>query len=82
MQKAIKDYQITEVYAYNAHFDINALNNTLAFVTDNKCRFFFERKITPCCIWHIACQTVLLQKIRSVSCRERVQLSEGDVLLQ
>jgi hypothetical protein len=53
---------ITKVYAYNAAFDKGALNNTMKVVTGGTCRNFFPKGTQFCCIWHMACQTVMCQK--------------------
>lgn len=37
----IKKYNITAVMAHNARFDLNALNNTLRYLTKSKMRYFF-----------------------------------------
>lgn len=57
----IADYNIRRVYAYNAAFDKNALNNTMKVVTKGTCRNFFPKNMVFCDIWHMACQTVLRQ---------------------
>jgi hypothetical protein len=57
----IAAYGIKRVYAYNANFDKNALNNTMRVVTAGKYHNFMPRGIRWCCIWHMACQTILSQ---------------------
>ena len=37
----MKRYEITTVSAHNARFDVNALNNTIRYITKSKKRFFF-----------------------------------------
>lgn len=37
----MKEYNITTVSAHNARFDVNALNNTLRYLTKSEKRFFF-----------------------------------------
>lgn len=54
-------YGIRKVYAYNAKFDRDALDNTFRNLT-NGGRHFFPRNMEWCCIWHMACQTILSQK--------------------
>lgn len=51
-------YKIKEVYAYNASFDRNALNQTLRYLTKSEERHFFSDKIRVKCIWNMACQTI------------------------
>ena len=58
----VERYNIRRVYAYNARFDRNALNNTMRVLTEGKYHNFFPRGIEICCIWHMACQTILSQK--------------------
>lgn len=52
-------FNIKEVYAYNMNFDRRALNNTNAFTTNNKYRYFFPYGTEFKCIWNMACQTLL-----------------------
>ena len=61
----IEKYNIKTVAAYNAYFDFTkALNNTWCELTN--CPFFFPTEIGKNleinCIWHMACQTIFLQK--------------------
>jgi hypothetical protein len=58
----MEQYNITEVYAYNANFDLTTLNNTVRYVTKSKVRYFFPYGTKVCCIWHMACQTICKQK--------------------
>lgn len=62
IKKAIEMFGITEVYAYNANFDYTTLNNTVRYLSGSACRWFFPYGIEICDIWHIACQTLCLQK--------------------
>lgn len=55
----ISKYNVKAVYAYNMNFDRRALNNTNAFTTENKYRFFFPYGTEFRCIWHMACQVLL-----------------------
>jgi hypothetical protein len=55
-------YNIRRAYAYNAKFDRGALDNTFQIVTEGRGRHFFPREIEWCCIWHMACQTILSSK--------------------
>ena len=57
-----KRYNIKKIYAYNAHFDITALNTTLRFLTGSKYRFFFPYGVEIGCIWSMACQVICTQK--------------------
>ena len=60
--KAIEYFNINEIYAYNANFDNTTLNNTVRYLSGSGCRWFFPYGIKICDIWHIACQTLCLQK--------------------
>lgn len=62
IKKAIEYFNITEIYAYNASFDLTALNNTVRYISGSSCRWFFPYGIQICDIWHIACQILCLQK--------------------
>lgn len=41
VRRTLKKYNITTVSAHNARFDVNALNNTIRYITKSKKRFFF-----------------------------------------
>lgn len=58
----MKKYDISNVAAYNAHFDRNALNTTQRWLTKSKYRYFFPYGTNFVCIWNMACQT-LCQRI-------------------
>ena len=62
IQKAMKIFDITEVYAYNANFDSTTLNNTVRYLSGSSCRWFFPYGTQICDIWHIACQVLGTQK--------------------
>ena len=62
VSRIMAEYGITEVYAYNAYFDLSGLNRTLRYITKSRYRYFFPYGTKVFCIWHIACQTILLQK--------------------
>lgn len=56
-------YNIKEIGAYNSNFDFGALNNTYQELFNFP--YFFEYRhnsIKKICIWHIATQTIFLQK--------------------
>ena len=61
IRKVIKKFNIKAVCAYNASFDINALNNTLRYITKSKMRWFFPYGTEVNCIWHMACQVLYTQ---------------------
>lgn len=59
----IKEYNIKDVGAFNGYFDlILALNKTLRYITKSKYRYFFPYGVKFFCIWHMATQTICLQK--------------------
>ena len=66
IRKAIKTameyFNITEVWAFNANFDLTTLNNTVRYLSSSGCRYFFKYGTEICDIWHVACQTLGLQK--------------------
>ena len=58
----MKEYNITKVFAYNCHFDRNALNKTQRYITKSKYRWFFPKETEFCDIWNFACSTICQQK--------------------
>lgn len=62
VRKTIAAYGIKRVYAYNANFDKNALNNTMKVITAGKYHNFMPKGVRWGCIWHMACQTILSQR--------------------
>ena len=43
--KDVKEFNVKNVFAHNASFDLNALNNTIRYITKSEYRYFFPRKI-------------------------------------
>lgn len=62
VREVMEKYNIKEVYAYNANFDLTALNKTVRYVTKSKVRYFFPYGTQICCIWNMACQVLCTQK--------------------
>lgn len=62
IRQTIEKYNIKAVCAYNASFDLNALNNTIRYITKSKKRYFFPYGTEINCIWHMACQVLYTQK--------------------
>lgn len=58
----IKEFGVKNVFAHNARFDVNALNNTIRFITKSKKRYFFPYKIEIWDTLKMARQTVGKQK--------------------
>lgn len=62
IRNIMKNYNVKEVYAYNASFDLKALNNTLRYITKSQYRYFFPYGTEIYCIQHMACQVLYTQK--------------------
>lgn len=58
----MKKYGVKTVMAYNANFDMSALNTTQRFLTKSKYRYFFPYGTKFECIWSMACQVLYTQK--------------------
>lgn len=59
---AISEWHVSAVVAYNANFDVTALNTTERWLTKSKYRYFLPYGIPVYCIWHMACQLICTQK--------------------
>ena len=66
----MEKYNITDVAAYNAHFDRNALNTTQRWLTKSKYRYFFPYGTNFVCIWNMACQTLCQRKTYKEFCEK------------
>ena len=64
----MKKYNITDVAAYNAHFDRKALNLTQRWTTKSRSRYFFPYGTNFVCIWNMACQTLCQRKTYKEFC--------------
>lgn len=62
MLEDIKQYGIKSAFAHNARFDLNALNNTIRYVTKSKYRYFFPKTIV---LWDT------LKMARDVICKQK-----------
>ena len=58
----LKDFGCSVVFAHNARFDVNALNNTIRFLTGSKQRYFFPYKIEIWDTLKMSRQTIGRQK--------------------
>ena len=58
----VKTYNVKNVFAHNARFDYNALNNTIRFITKSSKRYFFPKKIEIWDTLKMARQTIGKQK--------------------
>lgn len=66
----MKEYNVKNVFAHNAGFDVRALNNTIRYLTKSKFRFFFPFHT---CVWDtlkMARQTIGKQKSYQRFCAE------------
>lgn len=75
LTEAIKRYKVKAVCAYNANFDYTALNTTQRWLTKSKYRYFLPYGTEVFCIWHMACQTICMQKSYVRFCLENNLIS-------
>ena len=59
LHEDMKEYNSTEVGAYNMGFDKRALNNDTRYCTNSFTRWFFPYGTEFFCIWNMACQVLL-----------------------
>jgi DNA polymerase III epsilon subunit-like protein len=64
----IKEYNVKNIFAHNAGFDVRALNNTIRYITKSKFRWFFPRKIEIWDTLKMARQTIGKQKMYKEFC--------------
>lgn len=62
IRKTMEHWGIDTVCAYNASFDVKALNTTLRYITKSKYRWFFPYGTQVNCIWHMACQVLYTKR--------------------
>jgi hypothetical protein len=65
----MKKYNITTVSAHNARFDVNALNNTIRYITKSEKRFFFSHSTEIWDTYKGALKTVCKQKAYISFCK-------------
>ena len=70
IKSLIEKYGVKEVMAFNASYDIRALNNTQKHTTQDRYKWFLPYGIKVSCIWHMACQTICKKKSYRTFCRE------------
>lgn len=76
----MKKYDIKAVCAYNANFDITALNTTIRYITKSNVRWFFPYGTEVYCIMNMACQMIFTQKrYCKVALREKWESEKGNV---
>ena len=73
----MEKYNVKDVAAYNAHFDRNALNTTIRWLTKSSVRYFFPYGTNFVCIWNMACQTICQRITYRRFCEEN-QLFSGN----
>lgn len=61
VRKMCDRYDVRRTYAYNAAFDRDALNFTMQTLS-SRGRNFFPYGMQFCCIWGMACETLLSQR--------------------
>lgn len=71
----MEKYNVHDVAAYNAHFDRNALNTTIRWLTKSRVRYFFPYGTEFVCIWNMACQTICQRKTYKDFCEENGLIS-------
>lgn len=61
LEKDLLNYEVSEMYAYNAAFDSRAIAETHRIITHGVSRFtlFKDYQIKLNCIWGMACETIL-----------------------
>ena len=74
--KAIQDWKVEAVAAYNANFDYTSLNTTQRWLTKSKYRFFLPYGTKIFCIWHMACQVICTQRNYVRFCLEHGFISD------
>ena len=62
IRKFLKLYDVKAVIAHNARFDVNALNNTLRYLTGSKLRYFFPYGLEVWDTQQMAHDTICKQK--------------------
>lgn len=63
IRELVKTYNITTISAYNADFDIKALNNLKKFFGMQQPILPKDRKYNIWCVWAMACQLIYTQKL-------------------
>ena len=58
IRQDIESYKIQAVCAYNANFDLKAVNTTQRYITKSKYRYFIPYGVPIWCIWNMACNTI------------------------
>ena len=70
VKDTMKKYNITTVSAHNARFDVNALNNTIRYITKSKNRYFFPYNTEIWDTYKGALNTICKQKGYITFCKK------------
>lgn len=70
VKSTLKEYNIQTVSAHNARFDVNALNNTIRYLTKSKIRYFFPYQTEIWDTYKGATNTICKQKGYILFCKE------------
>ena len=65
----MREYNAYTVFAHNASFDHDALNNTIRYCTKSKCRYFLPYKTIWYCTMKMAKSTICKQKTYIKFCK-------------
>lgn len=68
LMEDIQEYNVKNVFAHNASFDVRALNNTIRYITKSKFRWFFPWEIEIWDTLKMARQTIGKQKMYKEFC--------------
>lgn len=60
--QTMKQYDINTVVAYNVTYDVKALNDTIAYLTNGYQAQFFPTNTIVWCVYTMACQVLFTQK--------------------
>jgi len=74
----MQEYNVKEVYAYNANFDYSALNRTLRYISKSLYRYFFPYGTKICCIWNMACHSICNTKSYARYCIDNNKISKAN----
>ena len=72
----VKTYNVKNVFAHNAGFDVRALNNTIRYLTKSKFRWFFPYNIEVWDTLKMARQTIGKQKSYRIFCEQNNYLTK------
>lgn len=62
LEDDIEEFNVSEVYAYNIAFDLQAINDTNAILSKKGFTLWKDYSIKTNCLWGMACETLLQQK--------------------